>query len=312
MSIISVIIPTYKRGHDLYRCLQALLSQVRIPDEIIVAARESDEETSSIMKLHYSGHPLMRVVSVATPGQVAALNAGLDSAKGDLIAITDDDAVPRADWLLRIEEHFESDSRLGGLGGRDWVHHNGRIEDGSHKTVGKVQWFGRVIGNHHLGIGGARGVDLLKGANMSYRRSAIDTIRFQPCLKGTGAQVYNDMDFSMAVKKKGWKLLYDPQVAVDHYPAPRFDEDKRNSKFNPVALLNMTHNETFVLFNNLGVRQRIFFLLWVLGVGSTSSPGFIQWLRLLTSEGTLANKKWYTVIRGRLDGIRTWLKRSQG
>jgi len=307
MPVISVIVPTYKRTHDLSRCLQALLNQSRMPDEIIVIVRDSDAETISFLKRNYSKHPLVKKVCVTVPGQVAALNKGLESVAGDIAAITDDDTAPRPDWLLKIEQHIQANPFVGGVGGRDWVHHNGRIEDGSKKTVGKVQWFGRVIGNHHLGIGEAREVDLLKGANMSYRRAAIENIRFQPCLKGTGAQVYNDMDFSMAVKKAGWTLLYDPSVAVEHYPAPRFDEDQRNS-FNSVALFNEVHNETYVLLKHLGAVNRIFYLIWALCVGTNSSPGFIQWMRLLSVDGVLANKKWVTSMRGRADGIRTWLK----
>ena len=58
---------------------------------------------------------------VVEPGQVAALNRGIEAATGDVIAITDDDAAPRADWVARIAAAFESDPKLGALGGRDWV-----------------------------------------------------------------------------------------------------------------------------------------------------------------------------------------------
>ncbi|WP_220446476.1 glycosyltransferase family 2 protein [Paenibacillus piri] len=309
--MISVIIPTYKRTNDLHRCLQAILNQSRMPDEVIVIARDSDEATLSLLSREYAGHDWITVIRTAVPGVVAALNAGLEAARGDLIAITDDDTAPQCSWLRNIEEHFRNDPELGGVGGRDWVHHHGRMETGSKRTVGKVQWFGRVIGNHHLGIGEAREVDVLKGANMSYRRSAIGSIRFETCLKGSGAQVYNDMDFSMAVKKAGWKLLYDPRVAVNHYPAPRFDEDQRNT-FNTVAFFNMVHNETYVLLRNLGTLKRIFYLIWAVAVGSTSSPGFFQWLRLLPASGHTANRKWLISMRGRVEGIRTWRTLSKG
>lgn len=308
--MISVVIPTYKRTQDLNRCLQAVMSQTRMPDEVVVIVRDSDGETQDLLN-QYAAYPQLKVITIQTPGVVAALNAGLDSVAGEIIAITDDDTAPRSDWLLKVERHFAADQRLGGLGGRDWVAHNGRIEDGSRRTVGKVQWFGRVVGNHHLGVGEAREVDVLKGANMSYRRKAIGSIRFQTCLKGTGAQVYNDMDFSMAVKKAGWKLLYDPDVAVDHYPAPRFDEDQRNS-FNSVAWFNMVHNETYVMLRNLGSAQRILYLIWACTVGSAVSPGLLQWIRMLFKNRPLASPKFAAAIRGRRDGIRTWLRAQRG
>jgi glycosyltransferase involved in cell wall biosynthesis len=304
--MISVIIPTYKRQHDLDRCLRAVNNQTRKPDEIIVVVRDSDDETLRLLELDYSNHSVVKVVKVTESGVIAALNAGLENAIGDLFAITDDDAAPRVDWLFKIENHFNFNPLVGGVGGRDWVHHNGGTEIGTRKVVGKVRWFGKVIGNHHLGTGKAREVDFLKGVNMCFRQSAIGKIRFQTCLKGSGAQVHNEMDISMAVKKTGWILLYDPLVEVDHYPAQRFDEDQRNS-FNPVALFNSVHNETFIICYYLGLTKRLIYLAWTIGIGSNSSPGIIQWMRLLVTEGGIvANGKWYVSFNGTLEGIRTW------
>jgi glycosyltransferase involved in cell wall biosynthesis len=80
------------------------------------------------------------------------MNAGMDAAGGDIIAFTDDDAAPHTDWLEGIEAHFLSDTNIGGVGGRDWVYHGTQLEEGEREVVGQVQWFGRVIGEHHLGV----------------------------------------------------------------------------------------------------------------------------------------------------------------
>ncbi len=60
-----------------------------------------------------------RVVLVREPGVVAAYNRGLDTATGDVVCFTDDDAAPHADWIERIERAFGEDAALGGMGGRD-------------------------------------------------------------------------------------------------------------------------------------------------------------------------------------------------
>lgn len=302
---ISVMIPTYKRADDLKRCLGALAAQHRKPDEIIVVVRDTDTETEAFIRAYAPGGLNIRMIRVSVQGQVAALNGGLQEAACDIIAIIDDDTAPRPKWLSVAEAHFLQDPRLGGLGGRDWVHHNGMTETGSKRVVGKIQWFGRIIGNHHLGVGRPREVDLLKGANMIYRRRAIAHIRFQSGLKGTGAQVYNDLGFSLQVKKAGWKLVYDPAAAVDHYPAPRFDEDARNT-FHPGALANAAHNETFIMLGYLGKVRSWIYLLWVFAVGSKSAPGFLQWLRLLPKDCRLAGTKWKAAVQGRIEGMRSW------
>jgi cellulose synthase/poly-beta-1,6-N-acetylglucosamine synthase-like glycosyltransferase len=270
-----------------------------------VIVRDTDHETYKFLNGFAREGLSLNVIDVSAPGQVAALNAGLAAVTGDLIAITDDDAAPHPDWLAQIQRHFLADSSLGGVGGRDWMYFGEKLLDGSQDLVGKLQWFGRTIGNHHLGSGDAREVDILKGANMSYRRKAIAGLRFDDRLKGQGAQVHNDLAFSLAVKSCGWKLIYDPAVAVDHYPAQRFDEDQRH-QFNAAAQINLAHNETLVILENLSCYQRIAFLVWSVLVGTRSVFGLVQMLRFLPSERALAIRKWLTSIQGRLQGWQTW------
>ncbi len=302
---ITALVPTYRRPKDLARCLEAMQKQTRPADEVLVVVRDTDVETWKLLKAFNPNFLPLRTATVSVPGQVAALNAGLDTAQGDIIAITDDDAAPHTDWLARIEAHFLSDDRVAGVGGRDWVYHGTQLEDGAREVVGRVQWFGRVIGNHHLGVGEPREAELLKGANMSYRRTAITSLRFDRRMQGIGAQGNNDMAFSLALKRAGWKLIYDPMVAVDHYPAQRFDEDQRN-KFNEIAFMNTVHNETIALLEYLTPARRVVFLMWAILVGTREALGFLQWLRLMPSEGALAGQKWLASLRGRWQGWWTW------
>ncbi|WP_040952938.1 glycosyltransferase family 2 protein [Gorillibacterium massiliense] len=309
--MITVLIPTYRRVDDLLRCLEGIRAQTRMPDEVLVIVRYNDHDTlEALIKLDY--HDLsLRVITVAVPGQVAALNRGLTESRGDIIAITDDDTIPKKDWLQRIESHFLSDPAVGGVGGRDWVHEGSRILSESRPVVGKIQWFGRVIGNHHLGVGPAREVDLLKGANMSYRRAAIRGKWFEEKLRGSGAQVHNDLAFSYSVKRSGWKLIYDPLVAVDHYPAQRHDSDKRN-QYNAVSHFNMVYNETVTLSRHMGLLRRIIFLAWSILIGTASSPGLVQWARLAVKPHSHAGRKVAVVWKGRIIGFYHGLKIDPG
>ena len=305
MLTISVVIPSYRRPKDLARCLDALKKQKRPADEILVVVRDTDTETWTFIQTLNPEFLPLRTVTVSVCGVVAAMNAGMDVACGDIIAFTDDDAAPHTDWLERIEAHFLSDTNIGGVGGRDWVYHGTQLEEGEREVVGQVQWFGRVIGQHHLGVGEAREVDVLKGVNMSFRRSAIAQMHFDPRMRGTGAQVHFELAFSLSLKRAGWKLIYDPRVAVDHYPAQRFDEDQRNT-FNDIASINATHNETLVLLEHFSPAQRTAFLIWATLVGTRDSLGFVQLLRFLPKEGALAGQKLLASLRGRWYAWETW------
>jgi GT2 family glycosyltransferase len=270
---VSVLIPTWRRPAELSRCLAALAAQTRTPDEVIVVARSEDRETWELLERDVSGAPV-RGLAVAEAGVVPSLNGGIVEASGEIVAITDDDAAPRPDWLERIERALLADPSVGGVGGRDWVHHGDEVLDGEEAVVGKVRWFGSVVGNHHLGAGPARDVDLLKGANMAFRAQALRGVTIDEGLRGSGAQVHWEIDLCLAVQQAGWRLVYDPEIAVDHFPAQRFDEDQRTGR--PVAALeNEVYNETYLLLKRLPAWRGVLVLGYGLLVGTRLAPGLV-------------------------------------
>jgi len=294
---ITTMIPTYNRPRELRRCLLSVEAQLHRADQVIIVVKQNDAPTQATLRDFQSCLPLT-IVTVTQPGIVHALNAGLEMVEGDIVAITDDDAAPRPDWLARIAAHFAADPRLGGLGGRDWVHQpDGRLEDGSRRLVGKVQWFGRIVGNHHLGAGGPREMDVLKGANMSYRRTAIKGLRLDERLRGQGAQVHNDLAFSLAVKRRGWKLVYDPAVAVDHYPAPRADIDQRGV-FHPEATENAAFNLMWATQTQLTGWKRWATRQWQVWMGTAGEPGALAYLRDICRRSSVARARYAAACRG--------------
>ena len=302
---ISVVIPTYRRSQDLARCLTALKKQIRTVDELWIIVRDTDEETWKFLEdFERESLPLLTAVVTVT-GVVAAMNVGIDSATGDIVAFTDDDAAPHPDWLQRIEAYYLGDEKVGGVGGRDWVYHGSELEDGAQPVVGKLQWFGRLIGNHHIGIGEGREVDVLKGVNMSFRQKAIANLRFDHRMRGTGAQVHFEVVFCLALRQRGWNLIYDPRIGVDHFRGDRFDEDQRD-RFNPLALQNAVHNETLAILEYLSPLQRLVFATWAIAIGTRDARGLLQWLRFLPKEGKLSGQKLWAGWLGRWEGWQTY------
>ena len=190
---ITVIIPTYRRPIHLHNCLTGLKQQIRLADEILLIVRDTDRLAWKFLESFDAKFLPLKILTIKVTGVVAAMNLGLNTARGDVVCFIDDDAVPRNNWLAKIEAHFLADHKLVGLGGRDYMYVGGKkLVEGQKPIVGKLQWFGRMIANHHLGIGKPREVDFLKGVNMSYRREAVENLHFDGRMKGTGALlVYN-------------------------------------------------------------------------------------------------------------------------
>ena len=174
---IGILVPTYKRSRDLIRCLDALRMQEQPPDDVMVIVRREDTETQMVLDSYDCDSLPLRVVVVDTPGTVYAHNVGIEACITDVLAMIDDDTAPHPQWLRIILEDFQADSQLGGLGGRDRCFDGESFDETKESNVGKLQWFGRAIGNHHRGFGGIREVDLLKGANMSFRAMALEKAR---------------------------------------------------------------------------------------------------------------------------------------
>jgi glycosyltransferase involved in cell wall biosynthesis len=94
---ISVIVPHYNQPALLERCLEALLRQSigRDAYEIIVA----DNGAAGGPGAFASQMPGVRFIHEPKRGAAHARNAGLATARGEIIAFTDADCVPAEDWL---------------------------------------------------------------------------------------------------------------------------------------------------------------------------------------------------------------------
>lgn len=289
-----VLICSYKRPEDLLSCLAALARQQRRPDDVIVVARESDAATLQVVRTRPDDALPLRLVTVTAPGLICARNAGLDECRTDILTLADDDTIAPSDWLERIFDHFAADPTLGGVGGRDRCHDGEGFDDRQQPTVGRLQWFGRTIGNHHLGCGEAREVDFLKGANMSYRAETFTALRFDLRLRGRGSQPHDDLAFSLAVRRAGWKLVYDPEALLEHYATQR-DEPRHYVAAirltDPAGYFDNAYNYVIALWPNLSPPRRAIHAVWALLVGMRVLPGLAQAVRLTPSEGAAAWRK---------------------
>ncbi|MBI4169110.1 MAG: glycosyltransferase family 2 protein [Acidobacteria bacterium] len=300
---LSVIISTYRRPEGLRRAVESLDRQSRPPDEVIVAAWEGDGPTLDLLgdlrKSHGApGTPVeLRPVFTRENNVTAKENAAIASARGEVLCFMDDDAVARRDWLERLERHYLDDT-VGGVGGRDVIWLDGRVLEREVREVGRVHWVGRLIGNHHERATGSRDVDYLKGCNMSYRRGALSPLD----ARLSGPIPYGfEIDLGLQARRRGWRIVYDPEVLVDHYPSTNYAANS------PEIARIVNHNQTYVLLKHLSWTRKLAFIAYTFCIGDRNTIGVTRAPLLLLREGwsvpDLAAQ-----IAGKLAGIRTYLR----
>jgi glycosyltransferase involved in cell wall biosynthesis len=111
VSMISVLICTYNRSSFLRETLNAIQAASRRDDydaEVIVVDNNSTDDTRAVVEAAGEAAIPVRYVFEQRQGKSFALNRGLQAARGEVIAHTDDDVWPEPAWLDRIVDAFSA------------------------------------------------------------------------------------------------------------------------------------------------------------------------------------------------------------
>jgi glycosyltransferase involved in cell wall biosynthesis len=111
MPNVSVIIPTYQRGHIVGQAINSVLAQTYSDYEIIVINDGSQDNTSQVLA-QFSEHNII-TIHQANQGLSAARNAGIRSARGKYIAFLDDDDLWEPQKLEKQIPVLEANPHLG-------------------------------------------------------------------------------------------------------------------------------------------------------------------------------------------------------
>jgi len=309
----SVFVPTLKRPDLLRRNLEALALQSRPPDEVLVSLRgDLDPEGVETVDRFIQHHPKMRIVKVmlTEPGIVVAENAILNAATGDVGCLLDDDAVARPFWLENLARHYEKDARVGGVAGPAINFIHGKPEPRRARFRNRVIFPGLIMDQSTRHTDRVVEVDHYRGANMSLRLEPLRNAGgFDTNLRGDCFRF--EMDACLGVKRQGFRLLFDPEVEVDHHEAPRVLNTER---FDATAIFNNAANETYALMKGYGPIGRFLHMAFALLVGNFPCPG-LAWgvggglLSLVWKNRNLFGMgAMMPAWKGRLEGRRMFLR----
>ncbi|MBI4884969.1 MAG: glycosyltransferase [Actinobacteria bacterium] len=227
---ITVVVPTLNRRDRLEETLDALRRQTYPLFEVVVVNGPSTDGTAEMVKGFASR---ARVLTCPEASATVSRNIGVQNGAGDIIALIDDDAIPRPDWLEQLAAPF-GDERVGAVGGP--------VFD---VPLDRVEW--KVCTSTRLGvvdtdspgpIGRYQGVGsdpfaYFAGCNMALRRSVVHEVGgFNAAMP----YVYDDAEFCCRLHDAGYRVEYVESALVRHYRAVSAMRDGQQIITDPYTL----------------------------------------------------------------------------
>ena len=211
---VSVVIPCRDESSHIETLLEAVRGQDVHADEIIVVETGSSDGTPEILKSYAERHadfPL-RVASCSQPGVAAAVNAGIQAARGEVILRLDGHSCPRPDYLRKAVEALRA-TKAGVVGGVWQI-----VPDGSGRVAEAIA---RAVA-HPIGAGNA----VYRTSRTTEDRTEVDTVPFGCFRKSTWEKLgglnealltNEDYDFNYRVRASGSTVVLDPDIRCAYF-----------------------------------------------------------------------------------------------
>ena len=279
---ISLIVCTRDRAAQLGQALDAFARiETRLEWELLAVDNGSSDDTAQVLRDFAQRFPRARVLSEPRAGGSRAKNLGWKSARGEIIALTDDDCYPREDFIDRVWDCFQ-DPTIGYLGGRvllfDPTDYRMTIQEREDRVELPARSFVPA--------------GLIHGANFSIRRALLERVGGFDVRLGPGTPLSaEEVDVMARVSGLGWKGAYDPRPVVYHHHRRKLASDAQKA------------------MTGYDLGRGAYYLKGMLNP-SIRSPYFKAWLRAIPRQNprrTLRELRGSAMyVKGMLDG---WLMR---
>jgi GT2 family glycosyltransferase len=211
----SVIIPNYNGKPLLATCLNALRGQTYPVDQFEVIVVDDDSTDGSVEYVRSAFAEFRVVVLERNAGFVAACNAGVAAAQGDVLVLLNNDTEAEPGWLAALVTGLMAEPEAGSAASkmllfdrRDTLHTAGDLmgKDGIPRNRGVWE---KDTGQYDQD----RWVFGPCGGAAAYRREAWDQAGgFDPAL----FMYMEDVDLAWRLQLLGWKSIYVPEARVYH------------------------------------------------------------------------------------------------
>lgn len=210
----TVAICTRERPDDLRRALAGVMALEPAPSEVLAIDNAPRSDATRAVVAEF---PAVRYVCEPRPGLDCARNRALREARCEVVAFTDDDAIPEPAWLGALLGRFEDGRVLCVTGlvlpleletpAQEWFERYSSFSRGFRRRV----FDGARHDSHAVGSIGA-------GASMAVRRDVLDKVgAFDEALDaGTPTRSGGDHEMFGRILAAGYHIVYEPAAVSSH------------------------------------------------------------------------------------------------
>jgi len=212
LPLVSIVTVNYNGKKLLNDCFRSLLN-LNYPKnklEIFMVDNGSTDGSIDYIRNKFSS---VDIILNNENNYAKANNLGIEKAKGEYIALINNDVKVDKDWLIKLIDVIEKDKNIGAVGSKIL------FMDKSIQSVGHQEY-----PNFYWGDMGFKEKDTEQYRNLVEVTSicGCSVLYRRKCLKEVGSldEDFNlfmeDVDMAIRCRKKGWKLLTCPQSVIYH------------------------------------------------------------------------------------------------
>jgi GT2 family glycosyltransferase/glycosyltransferase involved in cell wall biosynthesis len=225
----SIVIPVHNHAVHTRSCLQRLAETIPDDVEIVVVDDASADETPQMLAAlaALKGCPTLKILRNDTNlGFGESCNRGAREATGDIVVFLNNDTRPERGWLAPLVDSL-GDPRVGAAGSK-LVYPDGTLQEagGVIFSDGSGWNFGHGDANPDAPLfNHVRDVDYCSAAALATRRQLFLDLggfdaRYSPAY-------YEDTDYCFALRKAGYRVVYQPASVVEHVGGGTAGTDER-------------------------------------------------------------------------------------